>query len=1067
MKHIAITLLIVFSLFFNTLKVFAQLHTTPECGNNYTLNWSTYPEDSNEYGWPSGALSNVLNNVDNSDVDITITFTGETSTLGFWAGQTPKVGTKSSYLHKGIDLLSNGFVKDGITCTITFSKPIYALSFDIHHINVYEVNGDKYTITGKNLEGDIIYPEFTHSPSPSYTTDETTGIVNAVSNLTSGENPIVGVNFTDPNYITSITILWEDCESCAAEKAHATGIGNFSFCTPQTLDFDGEDDYISTPAFLGGHDQITMMSWIKADSNSGSSEIMGQRNFRLYLDNNNKLKTFIKTDTGLEIVSPDITEGFIEPNIWQHVAVVYDGDTGIVLLYLNGNIIWSYSDAVLANTTINNTTDWNTDHDFEIGRNTEIKNNYFEGSINEIRIYKTALNSNQLHQQINQKIKNNNGYVRGTTIPKDIVDLTWDDLILYYKMDILDTGYTLDSSLSNKHGLLHNMSTFQEYTAPLPYITKTNNNNNNWKDANSWLHGNTWNIHNDVPEHAIVSIQSNIETNENLNTIGLIVNQGKNLIINNNSGLFNSWYLKLDGNIKLKDGGQLIQTENSTLDETSSGVLEKDIKGTSDKYTYNYWSSPVSKQSNIKNNTNYTVQDIFYGIEFLTNGYDGSEIPLGIADYWIWKFSNKLSDDYASWQHVRSTGEIAPGEGFTMKGPGTNAIDSKQEYTLKGKPNNGDINLTVNAGNDYLVGNPYPSAIDAVEFLLDNKAEISGLGSTNGSLYFWQHWGGGSHVANDYQGGYATFSLSGSIPAASKGTNTQETETKNTAAEIPGRYIPVGQGFYITSETNGTIKFNNSQRVFYNNDDTNSIKFKNNSANKKIENSIGDSRMKLRIGFYSANTIKRQLLLTEDKNATFGVDWGYDSKYIDTQIDDMYWMLNREKYLIQAIDTITPQTILPIGVHTNKPGLNSISIDKLENPTSEIEIYLHDKELDVYHNLKESKYETYLPEGEVLERFEITFSKSQNILSTEKRENLETMDVYYSNKNNSITINNPNAQNIKLVEMFNILGQSLFNLNVDSNKKLIEYKVPQNISGNYVINIETDLMKITKKILIR
>lgn len=1061
MRNIAIITLMIFSLSLCSVKTYAQLHTTPECGNNFVLNWSTYPEASNEYGWHPGTFSNTFTNVDNSNVDITIAFTGETSTLGFWEGQTPKIGKKSSYLYKGIDLLTNGFSGEGITCTITFSKPIYALSFDIHHINVYNGNGDKYTITGKNSEGETIYPEFTNSPSPSYTADTSTGIVNAVSNLTSGENPIVGVNFSDENYITSITILWEDCDTCSTESLHATGIGNFSFCTPQTLDFDGLDDYISSPAFINGEDELTMMCWFKTDNTSGSCNIMGEPNFRLFIDDNNKLRASLVTNKNQSIISSDINEASIENNIWQHAALVYNGNTGNVQLYLNGDAIWNYSEDNLANTVIDDTSTSN----FEIGRNPESKSNYFKGSINEVRVYQKALSKEQLHQQINQKIKNDNGHIVGEVIPKTIDGLSWDDLMLYYKMDILDTGYTPDSALNKRNGSLHNMETFQEYTAPLPYVTSETI-NGNWKDANSWLHADVWNIHNYTPEHAIVEVQGNLETDENISTTGLIIHQGKTLTATNNSGVFNSWYVKLDGTLKLENASQLIQTDNSTLDITSSGVLEKHIRGTADRYTYNYWASPVSKRSNSINNNSFSVKDVFSNVEFLSTGYNGSEVPLAIADYWIWKFSNKLSDDYASWQHIRSNGVITPGEGFTMKGPGTGTIEDEQSYTLKGKPNNGTINLTVNAGNDYLIGNPYPSAIDAVQFLLDNKATIAGEGSTNGTLYFWKHWGGGSHIANDYQGGYATFSLSGGIPAASKGTDNPEVATGGTSIEIPGRYIPVGQGFYITSETDGTIKFNNGQRVLYKKDDSNAILFKNNSANKNSEAKNEDSRMKLRIGFNSVNTLRRQLLITIDKSATPGVDWGYDSKYIDTQIDDMYWMLNNEKYLIQAIDTITPQTKIPLGIHTDKAGLNSITIDRLENPTHNLDIYLHDKALNVYHDLQQSKYETYLQEGEHLNRFEIAFSKSQT-LSTEPQTDIENIDIYYSNKKNSIVINNSNSQTIKTVEMFNILGQSLFNLHTNSNKHHLEYQVPKNISGNYILNVETDTGKISKKIVIR
>lgn len=1054
----------IISLFLYSSKTFAQLHIIPECGNNYALNWSTFPEASNEYGWSTGSLSNTYKNVDNSDVNITISFSGETNSFGFWAGQTPKVGTKSSYLYKGLDLLTNGFTKEGITCTITFSKPIYAMSFDIHHVNVHAGNGDKYTITGTNTNGEIIYPQFKNSTKPTYVADNATGIVNAVSNVTPGENPIVGVNFSDDNLVTSITILWEDCDDCEFESPHATGIGNFNFCTPQNLDFDGVNDYVSTKAFLGGESELTMMSWIKIDNESNRGEIMGQPNFKLYTDINQNLKVFLKTNTGLDIISPNINTASITKNIWQHIATVYNGNSGTLDLYLNGENIWSFNDKTIINITTNNTPEWNNNYNFEIGRDAYNQNNYFRGSINEVRVYNKALNISEIHTQINQKIENDDNKVKGSVIPKHIGNLSWDNLLLYYQMEAKNTGYTLDSSNNNRNGLLHNMdaNSFQDYTAPLPYITSSTT-TGNWQDADSWLHNDVWNIHNKTPKHAIVRVLGNIELATNISTVGLLIEEGKTLTLIDNSALKNTLYLKLNGKLKLKGDAQLIQTEYSSLDAASYGVLEKDITGTADKYTYNYWSSPVNNSDRNMNNGKYTVMDVFSDVKFITSGYDGSEIPLGIADYWIWKFSNKLSDDYASWQHVRSIGEILPGEGFTMKGPGTGNIDAIQNYTLKGKPNNGTISLAVNAGNDYLVGNPYPSAIDAVQFLLDNKGKASGLGTTNGALYFWKHWGGGSHIANDYQGGYATFSLSGSVPAASQGYNNPKVFTGGSSVDIPSRYIPVGQGFYITSEADGTINFNNKQRVSFT---KNTNQYKNNTLHRKGETETVDSRMKLRIGFNSVNKIRRQLLITADKNATTGIDWGYDSKYIDTQIDDMYWMINNQKFLIQGVNEITKETIIPLGIHTDNAGLNSITVDEIENITEDFDIYLHDKELNLYHDLKRAKYETFLEAGSHLDRFEIAFSKAQT-LSAETFKPENDIDVYYSNEKQSIVIDNTSLKAIKSVEMFNILGQALFNINTNSNKSHLEYRVPKNIAGNYILNIETDSGKISKKVTIQ
>lgn len=85
---------------------------------------------------------------------------------------------------------------------------------------------------------------------------------------------------------------------------------------------------------------------------------------------------------------------------------------------------------------------------------------------------------------------------------------------------------------------------------------------------------------------------------------------------------------------------------------------------------------------------------------------------------------------------------------------GTGASTSDQNYVFVGKPNNGDIDLTVFDGNIYLVGNPYPSALDAHEFINDNP-------DLDGTIYLWEHWGGNSHQLQLYQGGYAMYNLSG------------------------------------------------------------------------------------------------------------------------------------------------------------------------------------------------------------------------------------------------------------------------------------------------------------------
>ncbi|MBP0905537.1 GEVED domain-containing protein [Mariniflexile gromovii] len=612
-------------------------------------------------------------------------------------------------------------------------------------------------------------------------------------------------------------------------------------------------------------------------------------------------------------------------------------------------------------------------------------------------------------------------------------------------------------------------------TAIIATVTKnywTGDIDSNWNNPSNWCAG--------VPTNGIEATLNTLIpsglTNYPIISNGTTSGYVKTIVLESNTTLTvidNSIRitenLKLDGKIDLEEESQLLQDLGSTLDVTSSGILEMDQQGTADTYTYNYWSSPVGKSNSTTNNNSYKVTDIFKNVTFLTSGYNGTASPLGIADYWIWKFNNQLSGNYASWQHVRSTGTLIAGEGFSMKGPGTGSIATWQNYVLAGKPNNGNINLAINAGNDYLVGNPYPSALDADQFILDNGTTIAGPGSTTGTLYFWEHWGGGSHYLRNYQGGYATYTLAGGVPAAAMGTSDPNVATGGTPTKTPGRYIPVAQGFFVTAEATGTIKFNNGQRVFQVEDGTNSVFMK--STNTKTEKSTNaenkDVREKLRLTFLSVNTIRRQLLTTVDANTSMGYDWGYDAPYIDEQMDDMYWLIGNNKYTIQGINTITEQTILPLGIHTKTKGLNTISIYKTENTASDLKIYLHDKKLNLYHNLKDSNYQVYLEAGSYLSRFEITFSTPQTLdVENPSIANTTTIDVYFSNEDKNIIIQNPHLKNIKTTEMFNMLGQSVLKIETNSNEPIITHKNKFMSAGTYIIKLKTDNGIVSKKVWI-
>jgi len=396
-------------------------------------------------------------------------------------------------------------------------------------------------------------------------------------------------------------------------------------------------------------------------------------------------------------------------------------------------------------------------------------------------------------------------------------------------------------------------------------------------------------------------------------------------------------------------------------------------------------------------------------------------------------------------------------------------LKKKQNYVFEGKPNNGEITLTIDAGNDYLIGNPYPSALDAHQFLVDNRAQNNGDGVFTGPLYYWNHWGNGTHASADYQGGYATYSMSGGASAPSSSDNPNSNKS-------PGRYIPVGQGFFVSSQTGATVKFNNGQRVFIREDGEESIFIRSNNSVESLD--TVDTRMKIRIGFNSVNTLHRQLLFTLDPNTTPDFDWGYDALAYEFQIDDMFWMLNNEKYVILSTNDINNKTKLPLGIITKNDGLNNITIDELINVSSDVEIYAHDKELNIVHDLRSSDYEFYLPSGEYLERFEIIFintesnsddgSDDSSDLDDElnNSEEFNEYNVYFSNAIESIVIINPKLKNIKSLELLNILGQTIYSIKDIPNINYSAFKANNIGAGTYIIKLESENGMLTKKVLI-
>ena len=564
--------------------------------------------------------------------------------------------------------------------------------------------------------------------------------------------------------------------------------------------------------------------------------------------------------------------------------------------------------------------------------------------------------------------------------------------------------------------------------------------------------------------------------------------------------------------IYLRNEAQLIQGD-PTVPTGNSGVGRLSVYqyGTVNTYAYNYWCSPVGfvaeaddsapLDNNVNNyfKANANIYDrtglITSNISgFDTSGYNGSTSPLVIADYWIWAYDPGTL--YSEWDHVQSTGTVDSGYGFTMKGnPSGNQL-----YDFRGKPNNGTITVNVLNGEQTLVGNPYPSAIDALAFIHDTQnsglLDVPDNGvppGMSGALYYWEQApGASSHVLTNYVGGYATYTISSlasgavdsfiSAPFSTYNADGSDNVVGNAGVDglkTAYRYIPIGQGFMIEGTANTSIYFKNSHRAFHKESSGNSYFFRenNNSTFNSSEvysdtvyNELGYNiipndfkRFRINVDFANNNGFTRQLLMNFHPTATDGFDYGLEAKTSEQIDTDAYWTLDGSPFVIQAFN-FDLELKIPLVVNVNMDQEIRFRILDVQNFDTSQPIYLHDMETDVYVDLRNQEYTINLPQGEYESRFEITFT--DETLSNETYDS-DVFEIFQNNSKSELTILNPNGININRIALYDITGRQIFShLNL-GNRNEYHFTTKNLSTGVYVALVETDNHSaISKKVVV-
>ena len=542
---------------------------------------------------------------------------------------------------------------------------------------------------------------------------------------------------------------------------------------------------------------------------------------------------------------------------------------------------------------------------------------------------------------------------------------------------------------------------------------------------------------------------------------------------------------EVNSTLYLRDEAQLIQG-NEAPSNSGLGRLSVYQNGTTHNWAYNFWASPVGNvdASNTANRP-FRANDQFFDVTgtttsipaSFTGSYNGTSSPLNIAKYWLYSYNPGLS--YSEWDYIAETGNLDTGYGFTMKG--TSGSGNNQLYDFRGKPNTGLIETAVLDTQFTLVGNPYPSALDAVDYIHDavNSTLITG------TLSFWeQDLAVSSHNLQSYLGGYATYTIDALglvetfLPATFNSYNIDGVLNVIGAVSTSGktlhRYIPIGQGFMIEGIADGNARTLNAHREYYKQSGSSSEFFRTSESNTSsltgtINELIYDDngyqiipsdykRFRLNVDFN--DTYTRQLLHNFHQTATPGFDYGLESNNSEPLASDSYFILGDMPYIAQA-NSYDEDLKIPLVIKIQNAMPVRVRIHDIQNFGDTQPIYIHDIQEDVYYNLRAQNFNINLEAGNYTSRFEITFTNTSTLSVSEFETNEFT--VFQNNTISQLVIANPSALEIKSVTLFDVAGKKVMNEADLYNDTRYEFSTKNLSDGVYVVNIVLNNNEVMNK----
>ncbi|TDD78076.1 T9SS sorting signal type C domain-containing protein [Flavobacterium caseinilyticum] len=535
-----------------------------------------------------------------------------------------------------------------------------------------------------------------------------------------------------------------------------------------------------------------------------------------------------------------------------------------------------------------------------------------------------------------------------------------------FSVNLNNTLYSICFTPSNKVMIGGNFNSVSGVTKHRVARIKLCTNSSNW-NGNSWSNG--------IPsvERTLV-FNGNYSVSETINSCSCSISSGNTVTISDGKTLGVVFEYSGAGTLILENNAALYQSEEQVH---NSGIIHLKRKTTPIiKMDYTYWSSPVSNQK-LFDVSPETLSDKFYSYH-------------AINDSW--------------WNESPANAMIA-GKGYIIRGPQSFSTTAKTVYeaVFKGIPNNGRVLAPIAVAKTYnLIGNPYPSAINADSFIIANKGII------DGSIYLWTH--NTAITNNQYTSDdYAVYNLLGGVgtsPALKSGVNNSKPDGK----------IASGQAFFVTGVNNGgNAIFDNNMRVVGQN-----FNFFKADTPKKL-NQVEKHRIWLNLS--NSQGAFKQILIGYIDGANNDYDTGFNSESLNgNQYLNFYSIIQDKKLVIQGKALPFEADEIKLGFSTVSAGSFVIKIDEVDGLLSGQDVFIEDKLNNTLFDLKTGEFSFNTEVGTFNDRFVLRYTdKALGTAAFGANENSITI----AKDNMQLKIESP-LENIKRITVFDLQGRKVF-----------------------------------------